>query len=38
MSVEQIFETLSDVTKASRDEVLVTIPDGSWLNMLQLYS
>ncbi|MGI6509475.1 MAG: endolytic transglycosylase MltG [Erysipelotrichaceae bacterium] len=37
MSVEQIFETLSDVTKASREEVLVTIPDGSWAKHAAAY-
>ncbi|NLZ75674.1 MAG: endolytic transglycosylase MltG [Erysipelotrichia bacterium] len=30
MGVKIIFDTLSDVNKAYRDEVSVTIPDGSW--------
>ncbi len=30
MSVEKIFEVLSNVENASREEVLITIPDGSW--------
>jgi len=37
MSVEEIFDTLSDVTKAYRDEVLVTIPDGSWAKHAAAY-
>ncbi|MDI9541211.1 MAG: endolytic transglycosylase MltG [Bacillota bacterium] len=37
MSVEQIFDTLSDVSKASRDEVMVTIPDGSWAKHAAAY-
>ncbi|MGI6608821.1 MAG: endolytic transglycosylase MltG [Erysipelotrichaceae bacterium] len=37
MSVEQIFDTLSDVNKAFRDEVLVTIPDGSWAKHAAAY-
>ncbi len=37
MSIEQIFDILSDVSKASRDEVMVTIPDGSWAKHAAAY-